>query len=83
MTREARAPQTAPGPNQSNHLSHGMGRPDLLHGERKHAALLGECFPEELTDKTLISLNIPDDYQFMDQALIEQLRGELTAHLEL
>ena len=41
--------------------------------ERKHAERLRERFPEELTEKPLITLCIPDDYAFMDPALIERL----------
>ena len=51
--------------------------------ERRHDELLRERFPEELTGKTLITLRIPDDYAFMDPALIELLREELAPHLEL
>ncbi|WP_438479885.1 low molecular weight protein tyrosine phosphatase family protein [Oleiharenicola lentus] len=50
--------------------------------ERKHADRLRENFPEELAGKTLIILRIPDDYTFMNPALIELLRAELSAHLE-
>ncbi len=51
--------------------------------ERKHAELLHERFPQELDDRPVITLHIPDDYAFMDPALVEQLQTELAAHLEL
>jgi predicted protein tyrosine phosphatase len=51
--------------------------------ERKHAERLREQFADEIGDKPLITLRIPDDYTFMDPALIELLRTELTAHLKL
>ena len=61
-----------------------LGWADLIFCmERKHAELLRERFPAELADKPLIALGIPDDFQFMDPALIELLRDELAAHLEL
>jgi predicted protein tyrosine phosphatase len=50
--------------------------------EKKHAARVREKFAEELADKPLVILRISDDYGFMDPALIELLRGELSAHLE-
>ena len=50
--------------------------------ERKHADRLRDRFPEELADKRIITLRIPDDYTFMDPVLIELLRTELAAHLE-
>jgi predicted protein tyrosine phosphatase len=51
--------------------------------ERKHADRMRERFPEELVGKRLLTLRIPDDYTFMDPALVDVLRAELGAHLEL
>ncbi len=51
--------------------------------EKKHADRLRERFPAEIADKTLVVLRIPDDYRYMDPALIELLRTELAAHLDL
>lgn len=51
--------------------------------EKKHADRLRERFPEEVADKPLITLRIPDDYRFMDPKLIELLWVELSAHLKL
>ena len=49
---------------------------------KKHAERLRERFPAEITGKPLITLRIPDNYRFMDSALIELLHAELAAHLE-
>ena len=51
--------------------------------ERKHADRLREQFPGEIGDKPVITLRIPDDYQFMDPELIELLRDKLAEHVEL
>ena len=51
--------------------------------ERKHADRLRENFPEEIAGKSPGVLRIPDNYQFMDPALIKVLRTELAAHLDL
>ena len=51
--------------------------------EKKHAARVQEKFSEELADKPLIVLRIPDDYGFMDPALIDLLRAELSGYIEL
>jgi predicted protein tyrosine phosphatase len=60
-----------------------LGWADLIFCmEQKHADQLRERFPEEIAGKTLITLRIPDDYGFMDPALIELLRAELAAHLD-
>jgi predicted protein tyrosine phosphatase len=61
-----------------------IGWADLIFCmEKKHAAAVAERFATELDDKPLIVLRIPDDFQFMDPALIELLRSELAAHLDL
>lgn len=51
--------------------------------ERKHVEILRQKFPGELAGKQLVTLRIPDDFPFMDPVLIELLRTELAAHLEL
>jgi len=59
-----------------------LGWADLIFCmERKHAEILRERFAEELGDRALIILRIPDDYGFMDPVLIELLHTELSAHL--
>ena len=51
--------------------------------ERKHSERLLEQFTDEIGDKPLITLRIPDDYTFMDPALVELLHAELATHLKL
>ena len=51
--------------------------------ERRHADRLHEKFAAELLGKRLVVLRIPDAYQFQDPRLIELLRKNLKAHLEL
>ena len=61
-----------------------LGWADLIFCmERKHADRLREKFPEELARKQLVTLRIPDDFQFMDRELVALLRTELAAHLDL
>lgn len=55
----------------------------VLCMERKHTDLLRERFPDELAGRTLITLRIPDDYQFMDPELTALLRAELATHLQI
>jgi predicted protein tyrosine phosphatase len=50
--------------------------------EKKHLRRLRENFPVELTDKPVICLNIPDDYQFMQPELITLLQAVVPPHLE-
>ncbi len=61
-----------------------LGWADLVFCmERKHADRLHERFPDALAGKRIIVLRIPDDYEFMDEALVTLLRETLSAHLEL
>lgn len=61
-----------------------LGWADLIFCmERKHADRLRERFPAAIAGKPVINLRIPDDYAFMDPALIELLRTDLAVHLTL
>jgi predicted protein tyrosine phosphatase len=44
--------------------------------EKKHAARIVEKFTPELGDKPLIVLRIPDEFGFMDPALIRSVSGQ-------
>ena len=61
-----------------------VGWADLIFCmEKKHAGRLEERFAAELSEKPLIVLRVPDDFEFMDPALIDLLRTELSLHLDL
>jgi predicted protein tyrosine phosphatase len=80
---EARSAGTASGARIKVTACH-LGWADVIFCmERKHAEHLRERFAAEIEGKPLITLRIPDDYPFMDPELIELLRGELAAHLDL
>ena len=49
--------------------------------ERKHKLILAENFKEEIAEKETIILNIPDDYQYMDEELIEELETKVGGYL--
>ena len=49
--------------------------------ERKHADRLRDKFPDQLEGKPLVVLRIPDDFRFMDPALIALLQDELSDYL--
>ncbi|GAB2865232.1 low molecular weight protein tyrosine phosphatase family protein [Hymenobacter ruber] len=49
--------------------------------ERRHADRLREKFADELRDKTMVTLRIPDKYPFQDPMLVALLREKLMAHL--
>ncbi|CAH0196916.1 MULTISPECIES: low molecular weight protein tyrosine phosphatase family protein [unclassified Pedobacter] len=49
--------------------------------EKKHKQRITERFPEETYDKEIITLHIPDDYQYMDEELIEELDAKVADYL--
>ncbi len=79
---EARSAGTGNGARVKVTASH-LGWADLIFCmEKKHADRPRENFPAELAGKKLVTLGIPDDYEFMDPALLELLRLELSPYLE-
>ena len=60
-----------------------IGWADLIFVmEKRHRNRLEKKFRDELTGKTVICLHIPDDYEYMDEGLIEQLRGGVAPHID-
>ncbi len=45
--------------------------------EKRHKERLRQKYPEEFAGKTCFCLFIPDDYQFMEPALVELLREKM------
>ena len=50
--------------------------------ERKHRDRLKQKFSEEIREKQIIILNIPDDFDFMQPELIEILEARLAEYFE-
>lgn len=42
--------------------------------EQKHRDIITEKFPQEVLEKKIINLDIPDNYQYMDKELVELLK---------
>jgi predicted protein tyrosine phosphatase len=51
--------------------------------EKRHAAIIRQNYADLVNDRTIITLHISDDYQYMDPALIEILESRLAEYLEL
>jgi predicted protein tyrosine phosphatase len=51
--------------------------------EKRHLAIIRHKYPTEVDSKPIITLNISDDYQYMDPELIEILRSRLSEYLDL
>lgn len=49
--------------------------------EKKHRQLLEQRFENNLDRPKIIVLNIPDEYQYMDEELIEELRTKVAPYL--
>ena len=49
--------------------------------EKKHTRRLQEKYQEELYDKKLVCLHIPDDYEFMDRELVQMLEEQVLSYL--
>lgn len=49
--------------------------------EKKHKQRITERFPEETYDKEIVTLHIPDEYQYMDDELIEELNAKVADYL--
>ena len=61
-----------------------IGWADLIFVmEKKHRRILEENFPEALVGKPVICLNIPDEYRYMEPALMNELKAEVSQHIEL
>lgn len=51
--------------------------------EKKHERRLKENFGQELLGKRLIRLDIPDEYPFMDEELIELLLSRVSEYIDI
>lgn len=59
-----------------------LGWADLIFVmEKRHLRRLREKFGEAIVGKPIICLHIPDEYQFMDERLIERLREAVPPNL--
>ena len=66
-------------------VNHGhIGWADVIFVmEKKHGRILRERFGEALVGKTLNCLRIPDNYRYMEPALIDELKAALSGYVEV
>jgi protein-tyrosine phosphatase len=50
--------------------------------EKRHKQRLIENFAHETERKEIVVLNIPDEYQYMDEELIESIKSSVSPYLE-
>lgn len=61
-----------------------IGWADLIFVmEKSHLDRIRRKFPEALHGKRVITLQIPDDYDFMQPELLDELRGKLGPYVSL
>jgi predicted protein tyrosine phosphatase len=51
--------------------------------EKSHLSRIKRKFPEALQGKRIVTLHIPDEYEFMQPELLDELRGKLGPHVML
>jgi predicted protein tyrosine phosphatase len=49
--------------------------------EKSHRTKLSKRFRKSMGSRRVVCLDIPDDYEFMDPALVELLKRKVTPHL--
>ena len=80
---EARSAGTQPGARIVVTEGH-IGWADIVFVmEKSHLAKLRARFPESLEGRRVITLHIPDEYEFMQPELLDELRAKLAPHIEL
>ena len=50
--------------------------------EKKHQQSMVETFPVETDHKQIVILDIPDEYKFMDAALIEKIKTKVSGYID-
>jgi predicted protein tyrosine phosphatase len=51
--------------------------------EKKHVRILRNKFGEALTGKRIVCLHIPDNYRYMEPALIDELKAALADYVDV
>jgi predicted protein tyrosine phosphatase len=51
--------------------------------EKKHKQRMLEKFPQETSEKQIVVLDIPDEYQYMDPKLIEDITIKVSQYIDV
>lgn len=79
----ARSAGTQPGARVVITEGH-IGWADLIFVmERSHLNRIRQKFPEALACKRVVTLHIPDDYEYMQPELVDDLRTKLAPYISL
>lgn len=71
-------------PNSRIRVNEGhIGWADIIFVmEKKHRRILEENFPEALSDKKIICLHVPDEFTYMEPALVSELKAGISQYVE-
>lgn len=50
--------------------------------EKRHLSRLRDKFPAQLSGKRVVCLHIPDEFEYMDEDLVDRLRGGVAPHVD-
>ena len=80
---EVRSVGTEPGARIRVNAGH-LGWADVIFVmEKRHLNRLQKKFREDIAGKRIICLYIPDEYEYMDEELIDRLHTGVAQHIEL
>lgn len=51
--------------------------------EQKHKSRIKQDFPDDIKGKDIIVLDIPDEYRYMDEELVDMLRDSVGSYLDM
>ncbi len=61
-----------------------LGWADLIFVmEKRHLSRLRQKFGDSLAGKRVVCLHIPDEFEYMDEDLVDRLRGGVAPYVEL
>lgn len=78
---EVKSAGTAPSARIKINAKHILWADLIFVMEKEHRQKIRQNFNEELSDKELVVLDIPDDYQYMDEELIQELEAKVSPFL--
>jgi predicted protein tyrosine phosphatase len=82
-SHEARSVGTEQGARVRVTAGH-LGWADLIFVmEKRHLNRLQKKFREEIAGRRIVCLHIPDDYEYMDEELIDRLRTGVAQHVDM
>lgn len=50
--------------------------------EKKHKQRIQEKFPQDSEGKKIVVLDIPDEYKFMDEELIDEIKAKVNEYIK-